>query len=52
MYGRVQREGGKGEVDRIMAAFGLSTVQKITLRHRTAGVITCHTAVFVITLER
>lgn len=51
MGGLGGREGGRG-VDGIIVALGLCTVHKITLRHRTAGVITCHTTVLVITLER
>ena len=42
----------KGEVDGIIVALDLCTVHKISLRHRTAGVITCHTTVFIITLEQ
>ena len=42
----------KGEVDGIIVALDLCTVHKISLRHRTAGVITCHTTVFIITLEK
>lgn len=39
-------------MDGIIAALEPRTVHKITLRHGTAGVITCYTTVLVITLER
>lgn len=43
---------GEREVDGIIVMLGLCIVHKITLRHRTTGVITRHTTVLVITLER
>lgn len=45
---REQERGGDG----IIVVLGLCIVHKISPRHRTPGVITWHTTVFVITLER